>query len=106
MRISNFGEEKGGVKALGPAKKVRAQMEIVLRLNDRYAEGGAYLALGAAGRTGQGRIFKRLDDSTNLLLSQISEFDEGAETRLVGWNLGGQQPLGIGGSKQVVLEAR
>lgn len=45
-----FGQEKGGVKALGPAKKVRAEMEIVLRLNDRYAEGGAYLALGELDR--------------------------------------------------------
>ena len=45
-----FGEEKGGVKALGPAKKVRAEMEAVLRLNDRYAEGGAYLALGELDR--------------------------------------------------------
>lgn len=45
-----FGEEKGGIKALGPAKKVRAEMETVLKLNDRYAEGGAYLALGELDR--------------------------------------------------------
>ena len=45
-----FGEEKGGVRALGPAKKVRAEMETVLKLNDRYAEGGAYLALGELDR--------------------------------------------------------
>ncbi len=44
------GEEKGGVKALGIVKKVRAEMEIVLRLNERYAEGGAYLALGELDR--------------------------------------------------------
>jgi hypothetical protein len=44
------GEEKGGVRALSIVKKVRAEMEAVLRLNDRYAEGGAYLALGELDR--------------------------------------------------------
>ena len=50
---ANFGgysEEKGAFKALQMVKKIRAEMEIVLRLNDRYHNGGAYLALGEMDR--------------------------------------------------------
>lgn len=45
-----FSEEKGGVKALSTVKKVRAEMEAVLRLNASYADGSAYLALGELDR--------------------------------------------------------
>ena len=41
-----FSEQKGALKALQMVKKIRAEMETVLRLNDRYMDGGAYLALG------------------------------------------------------------
>jgi len=45
-----YSEEKGALKALQTVKKVRAEMETVLRLNDRYNDGGAYLALGEMDR--------------------------------------------------------
>lgn len=41
-----FSEQKGALKALQMVKRIRAEMETVLRLNDRYQDGGAYLALG------------------------------------------------------------
>lgn len=41
-----FSEQKGALKALQMVKKIRAEMETVLRLNDHYQDGGAYLALG------------------------------------------------------------
>lgn len=41
-----FSEQKGALRALQMVKKIRAEMETVLRLNDRYQDGGAYLALG------------------------------------------------------------
>lgn len=46
---ANYGgsaELAGALKALQTVKKIRAEMETVLRLNDRYQDGGAYLALG------------------------------------------------------------
>lgn len=45
-----YSEQVGALKALQTVKKVRAEMEIVLRLNDRYNDGGAYLALGEMDR--------------------------------------------------------
>jgi tetratricopeptide (TPR) repeat protein len=45
-----YGEEKGAFKALALVKKIRVEMETVLRLNDRYQGGGAYLALGEMDR--------------------------------------------------------
>jgi len=45
-----YSEEKGALKALQTVKKVRAEMETVLRLDDRYNDGGAYLALGEMDR--------------------------------------------------------
>lgn len=45
-----FSEQKGALKALQMVKKIRAEMETVLRLNDRYQDGGAYLALGEMDR--------------------------------------------------------
>ncbi len=45
-----YSEEKGAFKALTMVKKIRAEMETVLRLNDRYQDGGAYLALGEMDR--------------------------------------------------------
>lgn len=41
-----YSEQIGALKALQTVKKIRAEMETVLRLNDRYQDGGAYLALG------------------------------------------------------------
>lgn len=46
---ANYGgsaELAGALKALQAVKKIRAEMETVLKLNDRYQDGGAYLALG------------------------------------------------------------
>ena len=45
-----YSEQKGMFKALATVKKIRAEMETVLRLNDRYQNGGAYLALGEMDR--------------------------------------------------------
>lgn len=45
-----FSEQTGALKALQTVKKVRAEMETVLKLNDRYNDGGAYLALGEMDR--------------------------------------------------------
>lgn len=45
-----YSEEKGAFKALAMVKKIRAEMETVLRLNDRYHSGSAYLALGEMDR--------------------------------------------------------
>ncbi len=45
-----YSEQKGAMKALQTVKKIRAEMETVLRLNDRYNDGGAYLALGEMDR--------------------------------------------------------
>lgn len=41
-----FSELTGALKALQTVKKIRTEMETVLKLNDRYQDGGAYLALG------------------------------------------------------------
>jgi tetratricopeptide (TPR) repeat protein len=49
----NYGgqaEQKGVFKAMGLVKKIRAEMETVLRLNDRYQDAGAYHALGEIDR--------------------------------------------------------
>ncbi len=46
---ANYGgssELVGALRALQTVKKIRAEMETVLKLNDRYQDGGAYLALG------------------------------------------------------------
>jgi len=45
-----FSEQKGALKALQMVKKIRAEMETVLKLNDHYQDGGAYLALGEMDR--------------------------------------------------------
>ncbi|MGH9836148.1 MAG: TRAP transporter TatT component family protein [Blastocatellia bacterium] len=45
-----YSEQKGAFKALTMVKKIRAEMETVLRLNDHYQDGGAYLALGEMDR--------------------------------------------------------
>jgi FimV-like protein len=45
-----YSEEKGAFKALRMVKKIRAEMEAVLRLNAGYEEGRAYLALGELDR--------------------------------------------------------
>jgi tetratricopeptide (TPR) repeat protein len=45
-----FSEVKGALKALRTVKKIRAEMETVLRLNHAYEDGSAYLALGEMDR--------------------------------------------------------
>lgn len=45
-----YSEVKGALSALQTIKKIRAEMEAVLRLNAGYAEGNAYLALGELDR--------------------------------------------------------
>lgn len=45
-----YSQQIGALKALQTVKKIRAEMETVLRLNDRYQDGGAYLALGEMDR--------------------------------------------------------
>ncbi len=45
-----YSEVKGAFKALLTVKKIRAEMETVLRLNAAYEEGRAYLALGELDR--------------------------------------------------------
>jgi tetratricopeptide (TPR) repeat protein len=50
VNYGGYAEEKGVFKALQLVKKIRAEMETVLRLNDRYHDGGAYLALGEMDR--------------------------------------------------------
>lgn len=45
-----YSEQTGMLKALQTVKKIRAEMELVLKLNDRYQDGGAYLALGEMDR--------------------------------------------------------
>lgn len=50
---ANYGGQSeliGALKALQTVKKIRAEMETVLKLNDRYNDGGAYLALGEMDR--------------------------------------------------------
>ncbi|MGH9766539.1 MAG: tetratricopeptide repeat protein [Blastocatellia bacterium] len=50
VNYGGYSEQKGVFKALTTIKKIRAEMETVLRLNDRYQDGGAYLALGEMDR--------------------------------------------------------
>ncbi len=50
VNYGGYSEQKGVFKALVTVKRVRAGMETVLRLNDRYQDGGAYLALGEMDR--------------------------------------------------------
>lgn len=45
-----YSEVKGAFSALATVKKIRAQMEIVLRLHAGYNDGRAYLALGELDR--------------------------------------------------------
>jgi tetratricopeptide (TPR) repeat protein len=50
VNYGGYSEQKGVFKALATVKKIRAGMETVLRLNDGYQDGGAYLALGEMDR--------------------------------------------------------
>lgn len=45
-----YSEEKGIIQALQTVKKIRAEMEAVVRLNPSYEDGCAYLALGEIDR--------------------------------------------------------
>lgn len=45
-----YSQQKGAFKALTTVKKIRAEMETVVRLNDHYHGGSAYLALGELDR--------------------------------------------------------
>lgn len=50
VNYGGYSEQKGVFKALVTVKKIRSEMETVLRLNDKYQEAGAYLALGEMDR--------------------------------------------------------
>jgi len=50
VNYGGYSDQKGVFKALATVSKIRAEMETVLRLNDRYQDGGAYLALGEMDR--------------------------------------------------------
>ena len=50
VNYGGYSEQKGVFKALTTVGKIRAEMETVLKLNDRYQDGGAYLALGEMDR--------------------------------------------------------
>jgi tetratricopeptide (TPR) repeat protein len=50
VNYGGYADQKGVFRALQLVKKIRSEMETVLRLNDRYHDGGAYLALGEMDR--------------------------------------------------------
>jgi tetratricopeptide (TPR) repeat protein len=50
VNYGGYADQKGVFKSLQMVKKIRAEMENVLRLNDRYYDGNAYLALGEMDR--------------------------------------------------------
>jgi tetratricopeptide (TPR) repeat protein len=50
VNYGGYSDQKGVFKALTTVGKIRAEMETVLGLNDRYQDGGAYLALGEMDR--------------------------------------------------------
>lgn len=50
VNYGGYSEQKAVFKALATVGKIRAEMETVLKLNDRYQDGGAYLALGEMDR--------------------------------------------------------
>src|SRR5262245_36564654 len=50
VNYGGYSEQTGVFKALTTVGKIRAEMETVLKLNDRYQDGGAYLALGEMDR--------------------------------------------------------
>jgi tetratricopeptide (TPR) repeat protein len=50
VNYGGYADQKGVFKSLQMVKKIRAEMETVLRLNDRYYDGNAYLALGEMDR--------------------------------------------------------
>ncbi len=50
VNYGGYADQKGMLKALTTVGKIRAEMETVLKLNDRYQDGGAYLALGEMDR--------------------------------------------------------
>src|SRR5215510_7782294 len=50
VNYGGYSDQKGVFKALATVGKIRAEMETVLKLNDHYQEGGAYLALGEMDR--------------------------------------------------------
>jgi tetratricopeptide (TPR) repeat protein len=73
VNYGGYSEQKGVFKALTTVKKIRAEMEMVLRLNDRYQDGGAYLALGEMDRQlpriiggNMNRAIQRLEQGMNV----------------------------------------
>jgi tetratricopeptide (TPR) repeat protein len=50
VNYGGYSDQKGVFKALATVGKIRSEMETVLKLNDRYQDGGAYLALGEMDR--------------------------------------------------------
>ncbi len=67
---ANWGgycNEKGGITAFRNVKKVRAEMETVLRLNPAFEEGTAYMALGEIDRQLPKLFGGSLDRATSYL---------------------------------------
>lgn len=77
------GEEKGGIRALSIIKKVRAEMESVLRLNANYAEGSAYLALGELDRQVPGLLGGDLKRAINRLETGVRVAPQNLEMKYV-----------------------
>jgi hypothetical protein len=50
VNYGGLAEQKGALNALSLVKKIRAEMETVLSINDRYQDAGAYHALGEIDR--------------------------------------------------------
>ncbi len=82
---ANYGglaEQKGPFKALQLIKNIRAGMETVLRLNELYENGGAYLALGEMDRRLPGIIGGNLDRAISRLEKGLSVAPNNLEIKL------------------------
>jgi tetratricopeptide (TPR) repeat protein len=76
-----YCEEKGGLTALRHVGKVRASMENVLRLNDKYEEGSAYAALGEMDRRLPGLFGGNLKRSIATLEKGLKLFPNNLEIK-------------------------
>jgi len=82
---ANYGglaEQKGPFKALQMIKKIRAGMETVIRLNELYENGGAYLALGEMDKRLPGIIGGNLDRAILRLEKGLSVAPNNLEIKL------------------------
>jgi FimV-like protein len=77
-----YSEQRGMFKALAMIKKIRAEFETVLRLNDRYHNGGAYLALGELDRQLPWIIGGRLSRAIERLEKGLSVAPHNLEMKL------------------------